>query len=168
MEKSADFREQYRKELQKLHNGDEESLTMRERERFGLLCSIEEMRASQYKRMKNEKKWKAIDGVFYPFLYETARIQGGCVELKLDEETLVCQLIYEGDCLTVDHDVFSNMESFLAVVSASDDIYVSEKEGGFRIQFIFQVYDLILIEDHFERIKEIEEKIEKLSGKPIL
>ena len=168
MEKSADFREQYRKELQKLHNGDEESLTMREWERFGLLCSIEEMRASQYKRMKNEKKWKTIDEVFYPFLYETARIQGGRVELKLDEETLVCQLIYEGDCLTVDHDVFSNMESFLAVVSASDDIYVSEKEGEFRIQFIFQVYDLILIEDHFERIKEIEEKIEKLSGKPIL
>ena len=93
MEKSADFREQYRKELQKLHNGDEESLTMREWERFGLLCSIEEMRASQYKRMKNEKKWKTIDEVFYPFLYETARIQGGRVELKLDEETLVCQLI---------------------------------------------------------------------------
>lgn len=167
MEKGADFREQYRKELQEFHNGNKESPIMREWERFRLLCSLEETRASQYKRMKNEKKWKAIDEVFYPFLYETARVQGGCVELKMDEETLVCQLIYEGDCLTVDHDVFTNMESFLAVVSASDDIYVSEKEGEFRIQFVFQVYDLIQIEDHSERMKEIEEKIEKLSGKSI-
>lgn len=140
MEKSADFTGQYRRDMEEFLEGTPGLPEQQQR-----LELVRRLAGSKVlcQKVKDEKKWKKVEEVFYPILYKTASIQGGRVRLKLDEESLVGQLTYEGGCLTLDRDAFMNLDGFSSIVSDSDDIYVSGGKEGFRIQFLFRAYDLV-------------------------
>lgn len=146
LEKSADFTKQYRQDLEAFAGAAGKTPEKRQE----LMEQAEKLMDGQkplYRKVKNEKKKKRIEEVFYPLLCRIADIQGGRVLLKTDGGSLVGQLVYEGGCLTLDRDAFMNLDGFFSVAEAADDIYISGGKEGVRIQLLFRMYDPVRMEE---------------------
>ena len=52
-----------------------------------------DLKKAQYQKTKNEQLWNLWTNTFYQMMCDTARIQGGRVTLKIDEENLTGSLI---------------------------------------------------------------------------
>lgn len=161
MHKEVDFIEAHREEMRALDEiaGDTPP-TKVEWQRFKLEMQLLDAQESQFKKVKNEEKWRRLEDVFYPSLCDIAEMQGGRVTLDSDEEALLGQLFYTGDFLTLDHSACMGLADFTAIVSAADDLFVSIEDGLFQFQFMFDLYDKIQIADHSREIAEIEEEIQ--------
>lgn len=161
MHKEVDFIEAHREEMRALDEiaGDTPP-TKVELQRFKLERQLLDAQESQFKKVKNEEKWRRLEDVFYPSLCDIAEIQGGRVTLDIDEGALLGQLFYTGDFLTLDHSACMGLADFSALVSSADDLFVSVEDGYFQFQFLFDLYDQVQIADHSRKIAEIEKTIQ--------
>lgn len=87
------------------------------------------------------------------------KMQGGRVELDINEETLIGQLIYTGEELFLDENT-CNLKGVRDIVTTASDTYLSVQEGCFRMQFMFPLFDEVFVEDHSEQIEKIQKKIQ--------
>lgn len=107
---------------------------------------------SQYTRVKNEERWNRLEQEFYPALCVIAKTQGGRVELNIKEDTLIGQLVYIGEGLTLGSSNPEGLAAFSRIVAAAEDIFVSIHDGCSKFQFIFCLHDKVFVEDHAEQI----------------
>lgn len=161
MRKEVDFIVAHKQEMQELNAAEETLPTKREWQRFELTKELVAEQESQFKRVKNEERWNQLVDVFYPCLCKIAKIQGGRVELDINEETFFAQLVYIGNDLTLNNIFCTDLTDFSSIVSAAEDIFVSVKEECFKFRFIFHLYSKIQIEDHSKEIAEINKKIQR-------
>ena len=133
--------------------------TRMEQQFFELMKELAAAKESQFKRTKNEERWRQLVDVFYPCLCELANIQGGRVELEIDEETFFAKLVYTGNNLILDDTFSMSLTGFSDIVASSEDVFVSTKDGYLQFQFFFHLYDNVQIADHSKEIEEIEKKI---------
>ena len=101
MHKEVDFIAEYNEEMKELLAEPQTSPSEREWQRFRLSMELVNAQESQYTRVKNEERWKRLEQEFYPALCVIAKTQGGCVELNIKEDTLIGQLVYIGEGLTL-------------------------------------------------------------------
>lgn len=160
MRKEVDFIAAHKQEMQEFKAAQGTPPTKREWQRFELTKELAAEQESQFKRVKNEERWNQLVDVFYPCLCEIAKIQGGRVELEIDEETFFAQLVYIGNDLILNNIFCTDLTDFSSIVSAAEDIFISVKEKCFKFQFMFHLYIKIQIEDHSKEIAEINKKIQ--------
>ena len=98
---------------------------------------------SQYTRVKNEERWNRLEQEFYPALCVIAKTQGGRVELNIKEDTLIGQLVYIGEGLTLGSSNPEGLAAFSRIVAAAEDIFVSIHDGCSKFQFIFCLHDKV-------------------------
>lgn len=101
MHKEVDFIAEYNEEMKELLAEPQTSPSEREWQRFRLSMELVNAQESQYTRVKNEERWKRLEQEFYPALCVIAKTQGGRVELNIKEDTLIGQLVYIGEGLTL-------------------------------------------------------------------
>lgn len=160
MKKEVDFTAAHREEMRMLKESTKTiPPTRMEQHFFELMQKLAAAKESQFKRIKNEKRWNQLVDAFYPCLCELAEIQGGRVELEIDEETLFAQLVYTGDHLIIDDTFSMSLENFSAIVASSEDVFISIKDEYIQFQFFFRLFDHVQVADHSKEIAEIERKI---------
>lgn len=160
MKKVLDFIAEHQEEMRILNESTGAAPSEREWQRFELTKELVKAQESQFQRIKNNEKWEQLEDVFFPCLSKIAKIQGGRVELNINEETFFAELVYIGDDLTLNNIFCTDLADFSAMVSAAEDIYVSVKDGYFKFQFLFHLYDKVKVADHSEEILEIKRKIQ--------
>lgn len=160
MNKRVDFITEHNEEMKELLEAPHMPPNEREWQRLQLTKELVEAQESQYARIKNKERWDKLEREFYPVLCEIAKIQGGCVELKIDEAALTGQLVYTGEGLTLGNSDPKGQTTFSKIVASAEDIFVSTHEGYFKFQFFFCLYDKVFVEDHAEQIAKIKEKIQ--------
>lgn len=161
MKKEVDFITEHEKEMQMLNELTGVLPSKRDWQRFELSKELVEAQQSQFKRIKNEKKWAQLENVFFPQLCKIAKIQGGRVELDINEKTFFAELVYIGDDLILNNIFCTDLTDFSAIVSAAEDIYVSVKGGYFKFQFQFNLYDMVKVADHAKEIADVQRKIQR-------
>ena len=159
MYKEVDFIAEYNEDMKELLAEPQTPPSEREWERFRLSMELVNAQESQYARVKNEKLWKQLEQEFYPALCEIAQVQGGRVELSMEEDSLTGQLVYIGEGLTLGSADPKGLATFSRIVAAAEDIFVSTHDECSKFQFIFSLHDKVFVEDHAEQIAEIKEKI---------
>lgn len=160
MRKEVDYIAIHREEME-MFSGHAEPPSEADWRRFHLETQLMDARESQFTRVKNEEKWRRVEDVLYPALCELAELQGGRVELDINEHALFAQLAYTGELLFLDHSACMGLAAFNAAVSAADDLFVSVEDGLFHLQFLFCLYDKIQTADHSLEISAIEAKIRR-------
>lgn len=160
MNKQVDFIAEHNEEMKELLEAPHMHPNKREWQRLQLSMELVRAQESQYAKIKNEERWDKLEQEFYPVLCEIAKIQGGCVELKIAEEPLTGQLVYTGEVLTLDSSNLKGLTTFSRIVAAAEDIFVSTHDGYFKFQFFFCLHDKVFVEDHTEQITKIKEKIQ--------
>lgn len=160
MKKQVDFIEAFRQEKAELQALPFVPPSDRDWQRLELTKELVAAQKSQYAIKKNEERWNQLEHEFYPTFCTIAKMQGGRVELKINEETLIGQIVYTGEELILDNAVCRNQEDFAAVVSSATDIFITAQGDCFQIQFLFQLFDEIFVEDHSKQIAEIRKKIQ--------
>ena len=91
----------------------------REWQRFRLSVELVNAQESQYTRVKNEERWNRLEQEFYPALCVIAKTQGGRVELNIKEDTLIGQLVYIGEGLTLGSSNPEGLAAFSRIVAAA-------------------------------------------------
>lgn len=159
MKLEVDFIKEFeadREELKKLESAPPSEEDWKKLE---LTKKLAEAKTSQYKRIKNDEYEKLWLKVIYPYLCETAKIQGGRVTLNIDEESLVGKLIYCGHELFINNVFCSDLKCFRVMLAHTEDFYIASKDGLVELQFIFHLYDETKVADHSEEIKKLQEQI---------
>jgi len=64
-----------------------------------------------------------------------------------------------GNALSLDKSVCMGLSEFSAIVSAAEDVSISVSDGFFKIEFLFEPFNLIQESDHSDEIAEIKRKI---------
>ena len=161
MKREIDFIAEHKEKMRMLEETADTPPSKRDWQRFELSKELVEAQQPQFKRIKNEKKWAQLENVFFPQLCKIAKIQGGRVELDINEETFFAELVYIGDDLTLNNIFCTDLSDFSAIVSAAEDIYISVKGEYFKFQFLFNLYDTIKVADHAKEIAEVQRKIQR-------
>ena len=104
MKKEVDFIAEFEKENSELKQEETNPSPPTEEEyrKMRLGMKLVDLKKAQYQKTKNEQLWNLWTNTFYQMMCDTARIQGGRVTLKIDEENLTGSLIYFG------HDILIN------------------------------------------------------------
>lgn len=161
MRKEADFIEIYKQKMRKYMEVVNQPPTERDWDRFELTKELARAQYSQFQRVKNEKRWNQLEHEFYPLLHNIAEMQGGRVELNIDEKIFVGELIYIGSELLLGNLFCTELKDFSAIAHAAENMSISIVDGKFKIYFLFCLYDKIQIADHTEQIAEVERKIQQ-------
>lgn len=159
MHKEVDFIAEYNEEMKELLAEPQTSPSEREWQRFRRSMELVNAQESQYTRVKNEERWNRLEQEFYPALCVIAKTQGGRVELNIKEDTLIGQLVYIGEGLTLGSSNPEGLAAFSRIVAAAEDIFVPIHDGCSKFQFIFCLHDKVFVEDHVEQLAKIKEKI---------
>jgi len=159
VKKEVDYIAEYQKEMQKMQQMKVIPPTKREWERFDLTVALANAKQSQFVRKKDEEKWNHLEEDFYPNLCKIAEMQGGRAEMDMNEDTFSVKLTYMGNALLLDKSVCMGLSEFSAIVSAAEDVSISVSDGFFKIEFLFEPFNLIQVSDHSEEIAEIKRKI---------
>lgn len=122
MHKEVDFIAEYNEEMKELLAEPQTSPSEREWQRFRLSMELVNAQESQYTRVKNEERWKRLEQEFYPALCVIAKTQGGRVKLNIKEDTLIGQLVYIGEGLTLGSSNPEGLAAFSRIVAAAEDI----------------------------------------------
>lgn len=142
MKKTADYRASYQAErLLFEHVPKDILLSERTWQLFEQTKASVAAQEAQFVNVKNQERWNQLADGFYPCLCEMAQLQGGCVELDINEETLLGQLLYTGDTLIVDNTLTTNLDVFSRMAAASSGIFLTVQDGSFTLQFVFHLYD---------------------------
>lgn len=168
MKKEVDFITDYRQEKEQLCTIEKISLSKQDLQHFELTKELINAQESQFIIEKNKEKWNNLENIFYPVLCQIAKVQGGRVELKIDEETLYGYLIYSGEELILGNINCRDLFHFSSLVAASNDIFISVHEECFKLEFSFQLFDKIFAEDHKEEITKIKAKMKCLNFENLL
>lgn len=161
MKKEANYIEEYQREM--LHFGLSESEVPTEVEELQYLQLLKEfidIKTTQFEKRKNKEKWIKVESFFYPFLCNLAKLQGGCAALDIDEETWFAQLTYSGKYLLIKDMKHKDSLFFLDIMANADDVIFSLKENCFEINFMFELYDKVKIEDHSEELAIMFKKLQ--------
>lgn len=78
--------------------------------------------------------------------------------MNIKEDTLIGQLVYIGEGLTLGSSNPEGLAAFSRIVAAAEDIFVSIHDGCSKFQFIFCLHDKVFVEDHAEQIAKIKKK----------
>lgn len=160
MKKEVDFIAEFEKEEAELNSEKANPCPPTEEQYQKMKLGIElvELKQSQYQKRKNEKLWDLWTNTFYSIMCDTARIQGGRVTLKIDEDELTGSLIYFG------HDILinayaGNQKCFAAMMDKAQEVFIDSVDGLLKITFLFHVYDKTKIADYSEEIKKLAAQI---------
>ena len=94
MKREVDFIAEFEKENAELKQEKTNSSppTEKEYQKLRLGMKLVDLKKAQYQKTKNEQLWNLWTNTFYQMMCDTARIQGGRVTLKIDEENLTGSL----------------------------------------------------------------------------
>lgn len=159
MKKETDYIAEYQEEMQKMQQMKVIPPTKQGWERFDLTIALVSARQSQFVRKKNEEEWHRLEADFYPNLCRIAKVQGGRVEMDMNEDTFSVKLTYMGNALSLDKGACMGLSEFSTIVSAAEDVSISVSDGFFKIEFLFEPFNLIQVSDHSEEIAKIKRKI---------
>lgn len=168
MKKEVDFIAEHKKEMEELSTLEKVNLSKQELQRFKLAKELIHAQESQFTKEKSQEKWNNLENKYYLSLCQIAKIQGGRVELKIDEKTLYGHLVYFGEELILGNINCTDLLVFSDIVAASDDIFISANEGYFKLEFLFQLFDKIFVVDHTDEIEKIKMKMRCLRLENIL
>lgn len=142
MKKTADYRASYQAErLLFEHVPKDILLSERTWQLFEQTKASAAAEEAQFVTVKNQERWDQLADEFYPCLCKMAQFQGGCVELNINEETLLGQLLYTGDALIVDNTLTTNLTDFSKITAAASSIFLTIQDESFTLQFLFHLYD---------------------------
>lgn len=160
MKKEVDFIAEFEKENAELKQEEANSSppTEKEYQKLRLGMKLVDLKKAQYQKTKNEQLWNLWTNTFYQMMCDTARIQGGRVALKIDEDELTGSLIYFG------HDILinayaGNQKCFAAMMDKAQEVFIDSVDGLLKITFLFHVYDKTKIANYSEEIKKLAAQI---------
>jgi hypothetical protein len=160
MKREVDFIAEFEKENAELkqEKTNPSPPTEEEYRKLWLSMKLVDLKKAQYQKTKNEQLWNLWTNTFYQMLCDTARIQGGRVTLKIDEENLTGSLIYFGHDILI-NSYAGNQKHFAAMMEKAQEVFIDSVDGLLKITFLFHVYDKTKIADYSEEIKELAAQI---------
>lgn len=159
MKKEVDFIAEFEKENSELKQEETNPSPPTEEEyrKMRLGMKLVDLKKAQYQKTKNEQLWNLWTNTFYQMMCDTARIQGGRVTLKIDEENLTGSLIYFGHDILI-NSYARNQKCFADMMEKAQEVFIDSIDGLLKITFLFHVYDKTrlchnkqLINSHFYR-----------------
>lgn len=111
--------------------------------RMGVLFS------SQYRRVKNQKKWDRVMQCIYPALHDMGKAFGCRVEMSLNMEELVASVLYKGKSF------FLMDEEIADILLPAETIRLVAEDGDFWLCLTYELCDKVLIDDRAERIQAL-------------
>ena len=160
MKKEVDFIAEFEKENSELKQEETNPSPPTEEEyrKMRLGMKLVDLKKAQYQKTKNEQLWNLWTNTFYQMMCDTARIQGGRVTLKIDEDELTGSLIYFG------HDILinayaRNQKCFADMMEKAQEVFIDSIDGLLKITFLFHVYDKTKIADYSDEIKKLAAQI---------
>lgn len=160
MKREVDFIAEFEKENAELKQEKTNSSppTEKEYQKLQLGMKLVDLKKAQYQKTKNEQLWNLWTNTFYQMMCDTARIQGGRVTLKIDEENLTGSLIYFGHDILI-NSYAGNQKHFAAMIEQAQEVFIDSVDGLLKITFLFHVYDKTKIADYSDEIKKLAAQI---------
>ena len=165
MKKEVDFIAEFEKENSELKQEETNPSPPTEEEyrKMRLGMKLVDLKKAQYQKTKNEQLWNLWTNTFYQMMCDTARIQGGRVTLKIDEENLTGSLIYFGHDILI-NSYARNQKCFADMMEKAQEVFIDSIDGLLKITFLFHVYDKTKIADYSDEIKKLAAQIYSPQG----
>lgn len=159
MKREVDFIAEFEKENAELKQEKTNSSppTEKEYQKLRLGMKLVDLKKAQYQKTKNEQLWNLWTNTFYQMMCDTARIQGGRVTLKIDEENLTGSRDFGHDILI--NSYAGNQKHFAAMIEQAQEVFIDSVDGLLKITFLFHVYDKTKIADYSDEIKKLAAQI---------
>lgn len=152
--------EQIAKELESVSDKEETpEMAALKKEHFARILEISKLKESQYQKVKNDQKLRAMKCAYRDF-EEAAIMHGGKVVLDINEDRETASLSYTGKELFNSNPYKDNLgEAIRNLLVYFPDIWISADKGEFTMTISGSLYNLKRVKD---LSKEIEKKTQEL------
>ena len=159
MRKEVNYIEEFRQEMKEMETfkSDKSDIsssdTSADLEELHLRIKQHEIEESQYTRVRNEERWHIWIEIIYPYLEMEAKLQGLHVILDVNDEKLTGKITISGEKLFLSNQWCESKDCFATMLQYSNDFWISNENGLFVIEVLFDLYDK---EKTFDKTQEIE------------
>lgn len=166
MRKEVDYIEAFRQELAEMKNfkADEHEPfpydDAADLEELHLRIKKQEIINSQYTRICNKERWHLWIDVIYPYLELEAALQGLQVVLEVDEEKYSGKITIKGDRLFLSKHFSESQSCLETMIHFSNDFWISNENGLFVIEILFDLYDKEKTSDKTEEIENAQKEFD--------
>lgn len=165
MRKYVDYIREHELEEAKIEARCKEIMSPQTPERMQLLAEIIETDLNQYRIVKDEARRNRVENRHYPALCELARIQGGRVELDIDETYYYASIIYIGKELLIDGSYPLESAHFTQVIQDADTTIIEADGDYFQLRFTFEMNQKEFITDRTAELNDLKTEYKRLYRK---
>ena len=120
-----------------------------------LICEECEWYQLQYRREKDEDKYRFLEDIIWPLAVSVAKIQCAKACLSVDEEKHIGVLSFSRQDIIKTHLDAQTSSLVKLLLEYSDTYFVSVKDGKLQIEFHIDLYEETKIADYSAEIKQL-------------